>query len=124
MSGNSTADPNGGGGGILNTIFEGSSAITVSNSTISGNSGAFGGGILNVGTATLLRTTLSGNTAHEGGGIYNSVSGQQIPASAMLAASINAGNVGGDCSGSGTATSNGYNLVGATAGSPRSVTRS
>jgi hypothetical protein len=113
ISGNSTVDPNGGGGGILNTIFEGTSTITINNSTISGNSGAFGGGILNVGTMTLLGTTVSGNAAVEGGGIYNSDFGQQVPASTTLAASINAGNTGGDCSGSGSAVSDGYNLVGA-----------
>ena len=80
---------------------------------MSGNSAdAFGGAIINVGTLTMLSSTLSGNSASSGGGIFNGDSGP-IVGSASIAASIVAGNAGGDCSGVGAAVSNGYNLVGA-----------
>ncbi len=57
------------GGGIDN-----SGTLTLTNSTLSGNSapGDFGGGIDNSGTLTLTNSTLSGNSATVGGGISNS----------------------------------------------------
>jgi len=45
--------------------------LTVSNSTLSGNSAIEGGGIENRGTLTVSNSTLSGNTALDGGGIAN-----------------------------------------------------
>src|SRR5437899_9354570 len=62
------------GGGIYNQ-----GTLTLSNSTLSGNSAARpvvnpsgGGGIYNQGTVTLSNSTLSGNSAtYFGGGIYN-----------------------------------------------------
>ena len=39
--------------------------------TISGNSGNFGGGIFNDGELVLVGTVITGNTAGIGGGIYN-----------------------------------------------------
>jgi len=58
-----------GGGGIAN-----SGALTVSSSTISGNSASSGsgGGIFNNGTFTLTSSTLYNNSAGNGGGITNS----------------------------------------------------
>jgi hypothetical protein len=54
------------GGAILNF-----GTLTVSNSTISGNSASIGGGISNDGDETLSGCTISGNSAsYEGGGIY------------------------------------------------------
>jgi hypothetical protein len=50
-----------------------------------------------------------------GGGIYNG-NAEAIVGSSSLSASINAGNVGGDCSGPGEFTSNGYNLAGVDCG--------
>ena len=58
-----------GGGGIYNN-----NAVTISNSTISGNlAGNYGGGIYNAGTLTVSNSTISGNfaTGSSGGGIYN-----------------------------------------------------
>jgi predicted outer membrane repeat protein len=58
---------NGSGGGIEN---EGT--LTVSNSSVSGNTAVFGGGISQeplAGTLTLTNTTVSGNHATFGGGI-------------------------------------------------------
>jgi hypothetical protein len=61
------------GGGLYNA-----GALTVGNSTLTGNSGqysaySYGGGIYNTGTLMVTGSTLSGNSAPagEGGGIYN-----------------------------------------------------
>lgn len=57
------------GGGITN-----SSALSIINSTISGNSSdSQGGGIYNQrgGALTIINSTISGNSANYGGGIYN-----------------------------------------------------
>jgi hypothetical protein len=60
--------PPGGGG-----IFNDHAALTVSNSTLSGNSASdAGGGILNFrATLTVTNSTISGNSASGGGGIFN-----------------------------------------------------
>ena len=65
--------PNTAGGGIVNR-----GTLTITNSTISGNSvTGHGGGIANGGTLTVTNSTISGNTAsggtlgNQGGGIYN-----------------------------------------------------
>jgi hypothetical protein len=99
------------GGGIFNDA-----TLTVSNSTVSGNSADYyGGGIDNNGLSTLTvsNSTFSGNsTAGSGGGIYNSAG------TLTLANTIDAGNTAG--SGPdvyGTATDNGYNLIGNGTGS-------
>ena len=54
------------GGGILNF-----GTLTVTDSTISGNSAFRGGGISNHETLTVTRSTISGNRADLGGGIYS-----------------------------------------------------
>ena len=59
-----------GGGGISNAANK----LTVTDSTVSGNSADFGGGgIINRANADaeITRSTLSGNTAETGGGIFN-----------------------------------------------------
>jgi hypothetical protein len=57
------------GGGITNAV---AAVLTVSDCTISNNPGEFGGGIFNEGTLTVTASTLSGNSATaEGGGIWN-----------------------------------------------------
>ena len=58
-----------GGGGISNDGA--SSHLTMADCTLSGNVATFGGGIGNIGTATVTRCTLSGNSAGYGGGIEN-----------------------------------------------------
>ena len=76
ISGSTFSDntaPNGGG-----AIYNGGTA-TVSNSTLSGNSGFFGGGMFNATTLTVTGCTISDNTAlnffghpsGDGGGIWN-----------------------------------------------------
>jgi hypothetical protein len=64
-----------GGGGIYNS----SATLTITNSTVSGNSATSGGGIVNEGSdfqggptlRIVSNSTLSGNSADSGGGIYN-----------------------------------------------------
>jgi hypothetical protein len=62
------------GAGIYNAA---GSALQVQNSTLSGNAASdSGGGIYNLGTATVQESTLSGNIAGSaGGGIFNGDSG-------------------------------------------------
>jgi hypothetical protein len=57
------------GGGILNGV---GATLTITNSTLSGNMAAFGGGIFIEGTLTIANSTVSDNMASEGGGTYNS----------------------------------------------------
>jgi hypothetical protein len=67
-------ETNADGGGIRNFA-----TLTISNSTLSGNSAVNGGGIRNQGTLTITNSTLGGNSAVEGsivdgragGGIFN-----------------------------------------------------
>jgi predicted outer membrane repeat protein len=58
------------GGAIYSAPQLGQSTV-VSDSTISGNSATFGGGIANVLALTVADCTLTGNSAAKGGGIYN-----------------------------------------------------
>jgi hypothetical protein len=117
-----------GGGGIDNE-----SALSVNNSTISGNSAqsiySSGGGILNNGTALINNSTFSGNSAGVIGGGIESPSGSALTISnstlsgniagaggaissylspVVLQNTIVANNTGGNCNG--TMTSYGYNL--------------
>ena len=74
LSGNSATNW---GGGIVNDGSSGSANLTITNSTLSGNSAGCGGGIYNGGefgsvTLTIANTTISSNLASSfGAGIYN-----------------------------------------------------
>jgi hypothetical protein len=61
------------GSGIANGAVRGSAAIIVTNSTISGN---FASGVSNSGTVTITECTVSGNSGAFGGGIQNVESGK------------------------------------------------
>ena len=93
----------GNGGGIWNY-----GPLTVTNSTLQGNSaGQYGGGISNYAALTLTNSTLAENSAvtNQGGGINN---GWQMD----YANTIIANNTGGDCyTGDGTIGTNTNNLV-------------
>src|SRR6266498_1785327 len=96
------------GGGI-----HASGQVSIVNSTISGNSsGASGGGIYNLRSSLhLANTTISGNSAGSGGGIYND--GGQFGGGIVEISNtiLNAGASGENIFNSGsTVTSNGYNL--------------
>lgn len=74
---NGSASPNNiphNGGGVF---VESSARLTVTNSTFSGNTGQFAGGVANDGVVTVMNSTFSGNraSAGTGGGIYNSGAG-------------------------------------------------
>lgn len=72
VTANSASEFIGGGGGIHNLGI-----ATISRSTISANSGSpYGGGIENLGTMTLAESTVSANSAQsDGGGIFNYAGG-------------------------------------------------
>jgi hypothetical protein len=111
ISGNSTTGEFGGG------IQDSGGSLTVTNSTISGNSGGFGGGIA-LGaaynnTAAVSNCTISGNSAAQsaaGGGIFLQQGYFGILA---LQSSIVAGNAAGAAPDVyGVITDNGFNLLG------------
>ncbi len=79
-----------GAGGGIDNIF---GTVSLFNSTVSGNSADFGrgGGINNFGTLTLTHSTVSGNSASEGGGIFNDEATVDI-ADSLLANSASGGN--------------------------------
>jgi CSLREA domain-containing protein len=84
------------GGGIYNR-----GTLTLTNSTISGNSNfTLGGGIYNIGTLTLTDTTISGNSARDGGGINNYTGGMLTLTNTVI--SNNTATVGGGIYNSGT----------------------
>ena len=79
------------GGGILNR-----GTLTVSNSTLSGNSASSGGGIANSRSAAVSSSTLSGNSAGQsGGGIYNYDQGALLEVSNSTLSGNSAGQSGG-----------------------------
>jgi CSLREA domain-containing protein len=78
----------GGGGGLFNA-----GTLTLTNSTVSGNTATnHGGGINNAGILTLTNSTVSENIAgHDAGGIYNASTGTML-----LTNSTVSGNIAGD----------------------------
>ena len=69
ITGSTLSGNSAGTGGGINNLY----MLTIANSTLCGNSAAFsGGGIANGGMLTITGSTLSGNSAgNDGGGIYN-----------------------------------------------------
>ncbi len=106
ISDNGTGTPSGTAGGLENF-----NVMTVTNSTISGNTAdLFGGGIYNAGTAYLDSVTVFSNTAPNGGGL---VSFGLLTVTNLIIAGNSAAN-GPDCLG--TLSSLGYNLIQTTTG--------
>jgi cysteine-rich repeat protein len=103
VSGNSA----GRGGGIFNHYYS-DGPITLTNSTVSGNSASQeGGGIFNYyEPVTLTNSTVTGNSAGEGGGIF-SVSGPVTLTSTIVANSPS----GGNCAGGDVPTDGGNNFA-------------
>ncbi len=100
------------GGGISSQ-----KTVLLINSTISGNDGgASGGGLKVVGTGDLYNATITDNTASQGGGVYVPTLGTLNTRNTIIAANIDrsTGTPDADCSG--TLISQGYNLIGDTAG--------
>ncbi|MCP5419114.1 MAG: S-layer homology domain-containing protein [Gammaproteobacteria bacterium] len=84
VTGNAVTNTSAKGGGIYNA---GSSTLTVSNSTVSGNdSRGRGGGIFTWGISVLNNSALTFNTTRlDGGGIYNASFGQLAVSNSTLA---------------------------------------
>jgi hypothetical protein len=78
--------------------------MTIINSTLSGNTAALGGGIVNSDTLTITNSTLSGNTAALGGSIVNS---DTLTITNSIVANSPSG---GDCYSTGQFTDGGHNL--------------
>ena len=98
------------GGGIL---VDSGATLTVSGSTLSGNSAPVGGGIYNGGTLTVSNSTLSGNSAGlsgQGGGIHNEFGTLTI--SGSILSDNYAGSDGGAIQNYGTLTISGSTLSG------------
>ena len=96
------------GGGICNCGND--NTLTLTNSTVSGNTAAFGGAIFNhLGNTTLTNSTVSGNTATaQGGGIHDTGTGGSVDLlNSIIAGNTVSGNAS-DCSG--ILTSLGHNL--------------
>jgi len=100
------------GGGVMNL---GTSNLTITNSTISGNTGANGGGIRNTQGATLTITnlTIANNTAIAGGGGISSDTGTVNVKNTLIAGNTYASSP--DVSG--TFVNQGNNLIGKSNGS-------
>lgn len=108
VSGNTASN----GGGVSSQT-----TLLLINSTISGNDGGVsGGGIKVVGTADLYNATITDNEASEGGGIFVPLLGTLNAKNTIIAGNIDPSttNPMPDCSG--TLISQGYNLIGDTAG--------
>ncbi|MCW5858993.1 MAG: cadherin domain-containing protein [Caldilineales bacterium] len=124
--------PDGGGGGIFvtaglltltNSTLSGNSAVVgggifardatvaVSNSTLSGNSAGFGGGIYaESATVTVSNSTLSGNSASDGGGIYAYTA--TVTVSRSLVSGNTAASSGNEIYATSVALASSYNLFG------------
>jgi CSLREA domain-containing protein len=98
----------GNGGGISS-----SGALTVIDSTLTGNSGFVGGGISGSGTVALIDCTIAGNSSTFNGGGLNSTGGTVTIGNTLIAG--NTASTGPDVDG--PVMSNGYNLVGNGSGS-------
>lgn len=93
------------------------SPVTVVNSTLSGNTASSsGGGIYSPGTVDLYNATITANQAATGGGVYVGAVAVFNARNSILADNIDSstGTLNPDCAGQ--LTSQGYNLIGETAG--------
>jgi hypothetical protein len=91
------------GAGIYN---DGAGMVTVTNSTVSTNTAnSAGGGMFNIGALTILNSTLSGNSGDPAGGVFN------IGALDIGGSVLNGGSSGDNITNNnGTVLSHGYNL--------------
>ncbi len=98
------------GGGISTYGGKLPGYVSVSNSTISGNSAFYGGGGISSGFSglTIVNSTISGNSASSGGGIYNVGQDGALEISNTI---LNAGPLGENIvNNGGMVTSHGYNV--------------
>ena len=71
---NSTLSGNSATGGTGGGIYN-ANTVTITNSTLFSNNAGVAGGIYNGGTLTITNCTISGNGSDNGGGIYNNIGG-------------------------------------------------
>jgi hypothetical protein len=103
---------NGNAGGIRNY-----GTLTVTNSTISGNTASSGAGIYNERTVTVTNSTISGNTAsNDGGGIFNNY-GTVTVTNSMISGNKAVNSSGGGINNSGTLIVTNSTISGNTANS-------
>jgi hypothetical protein len=105
-------DTSASGGGIINQ-----GTLTLTNSTVSGNTAGFGAGIYNAnGRLTLANSTVSGNTAGTGGGgIYNANGGTLTLTNSTVSGNTAGFGGGGGIINQGTLTLTSSSLSGNTA---------
>lgn len=110
------------GGGIVQTGGD----VVLVNSTVSLNEAeGYGGGLYGGGSSTMTVThgTIAGNNSGTmGGGVVVSDTNTILLANTIVAGNTNAGSTPSDCAGSGTLTSQGYNLVGTGSSCPTVAT--
>jgi len=97
------------GGGINNA-----GTLTISNSTISGNTSRVAGGISNGGTLSISSSTISGNTSHVAGGIVNG--GTLTISNSTISGNSSSGGPGGGIDNGGTLTISNGTISGNTGG--------
>jgi CSLREA domain-containing protein len=108
VSGNTASN----GGGISSQ-----QTLLLINSTVSGNDGGVsGGGIKVVDTTDLYNVTITNNEASEGGGVHISLSGTLNAKNSIISDNIDSLPATPDADCSGTLISQGFNLIGDTAG--------
>ncbi len=106
ISGNSTVHM---GGGIR---VVGQAQVTLEESTVSGNSGSSGAGVMTHSPMTLRNVTLVGNTATASGGGLGAGTGGTITASSVLLSNNRVNTTAANCgtAGTGTIATGGHNL--------------
>lgn len=99
------------GGAIYSFAGFEQTTLTISNSTITGNSGKESGGIEGYGDVTIIASTIVNNaTTQIFGATVRPVGGNPIPADFRIQSTIIANNSGGDCQNRTLITSGGSNL--------------
>ena len=114
---NNSATSLGGGGIYTDDILSTASLLSISNSTIYGNTTGGSGGAINIGNllsiqATLINVTIPFNAAATAGGVFAGLAGIIIPIVISVGNTIIADNIGGPSDVAGNFTSLGHNLIG------------
>ncbi len=116
---NNTAAASGGG------VFSAAYQLTLINCTFVDNKATFGGGMFTVGgepifagNCTATYCTFTENTAGDGAALYNASAMVTLGATIIAGNTLTGGTAPSDIDNSGTVTSEGYNLIGITSGTP------